>query len=232
MPRTKANPTRVDPAPTTIKGKISQLAGEIFGSSQATENGHENGVEEEVVMTDTEDEYDPDLDDKEDGEEDIPVSTTQAALKSKAKKGLAKKLGGKKDEDKEKKVGKREQRKAKGLKQTHCKPGTLALREIKKQQKDTGSVFRRAPLVRFIREIAQDVKTDVRFSPDAIEALLEATQDYGVDVMNDANFLAIHSKRSTVKLKDLRGAVFLRSKHGSGYTPEGITDKSVGFISM
>ena len=51
------------------------------------------------------------------------------------------------------------------------RPGTLALREIRRYQKSTELLIRKAPFMRLVREIAQDFKTDLRFQSDALKAL-------------------------------------------------------------
>ena len=51
------------------------------------------------------------------------------------------------------------------------KPGTVALREIRRYQKSTELLIRKLPFQRLVREIAQDFKTDLRFQSSAIGAL-------------------------------------------------------------
>ena len=52
-----------------------------------------------------------------------------------------------------------------GLKKPHrYKPGTVALREIRRYQKSTELLVRKLPFQRLVREIAQDYKTDVSYS--------------------------------------------------------------------
>jgi len=48
------------------------------------------------------------------------------------------------------------------------KPGTVALREIRRYQKSTELLIRKLPFQRLVREIAQDFKTDLRFQSSAI----------------------------------------------------------------
>ncbi|KAL3157187.1 histone H3.2 [Trebouxia sp. C0009 RCD-2024] len=51
-----------------------------------------------------------------------------------------------------------------GVKKPHrYRPGTVALREIRKYQKSTELLIRKLPFQRLVREIAQDFKTDLRF---------------------------------------------------------------------
>jgi histone H3 len=51
-----------------------------------------------------------------------------------------------------------------GVKKPHrYRPGTVALREIRKYQKSTELLVRKLPFQRLVREIAQDYKADLRF---------------------------------------------------------------------
>ena len=59
-----------------------------------------------------------------------------------------------------------------GKKKTHrFRPGTVALRMIRKYQKSTDLLIRKLPFQRLIREIASDFKTDLRFQSSAVLAL-------------------------------------------------------------
>merc|ERR1712006_26820 len=61
-----------------------------------------------------------------------------------------------------------------GVKKPHrYRPGTVALREIRRYQKSTELLIRKLPFQRLVREIAQDFKTDLRFQSAAIMALQE-----------------------------------------------------------
>uniref|UniRef100_A0A8C3IB82 Histone H3 n=1 Tax=Chrysemys picta bellii TaxID=8478 RepID=A0A8C3IB82_CHRPI len=51
-----------------------------------------------------------------------------------------------------------------GVKKPHrYRPGTVALREIRRYQKSTELLIRKLPFQRLVREIAQDFKTDLIF---------------------------------------------------------------------
>lgn len=66
-----------------------------------------------------------------------------------------------------------------GVKKPHrYRPGTVALREIRKYQKSTELLIRKAPFQRLVREIAQDFKNDLRFQSTAVLALQEAAEAY------------------------------------------------------
>jgi histone H3 len=100
-----------------------------------------------------------------------------------------------------------------GIKKTHrFKPGTVALREIRKYQKSTELLIRKAPFQRLVREIAQDYKTDLRFQSNAVAALQEAAEAYLVGLFEDTNLCAIHAKRVTIMPKDIQLARRIRGE--------------------
>jgi len=86
-----------------------------------------------------------------------------------------------------------------GVKKPHrFRPGTVALREIRKYQKSTELLIRKLPFQRLVREIAQDFKTDLRFQSSAVAALQEAAEAYLIGLFEDTNLCAIHVKRVTI----------------------------------
>lgn len=88
-------------------------------------------------------------------------------------------------------------------KKRRYRPGTKALRDIRKYQKSTDLLIRKAPFRRLVQEIAQDFKLDLRFQSEAILALQEASEAYLVGIFEEANLCAIHAKRVTVFPKDI-----------------------------
>ena len=91
-----------------------------------------------------------------------------------------------------------------GVKKPHrYRPGTVALREIRRYQKSTELLIRKLPFQRLVREIAQDFKTDLRFQSSAVMALQEASEAYLVGLFEDTNLCAIHAKRVTIMPKDI-----------------------------
>ncbi|XP_034084876.1 uncharacterized protein LOC117554558 [Gymnodraco acuticeps] len=80
-----------------------------------------------------------------------------------------------------------------GVKKPHrYRPGTVALREIRRYQKSTELLIRKLPFQRLVREIAQDFKTDLRFQSSAVMALQESSEAYLVGLFEDTNLCAIH----------------------------------------
>ena len=55
-----------------------------------------------------------------------------------------------------------------------------------------------------MREIAQDLKTDLRFQSVAILCLQEAAEAYLVGLFEDTNLCAIHARRVTIMPKDIK----------------------------
>ncbi|RMZ80097.1 hypothetical protein DV737_g3185, partial [Chaetothyriales sp. CBS 132003] len=99
-----------------------------------------------------------------------------------------------------------------GVKKPHrYKPGTVALREIRRYQKSTELLIRKLPFQRLVREIAQDFKSDLRFQSSAIGALQESVEAYLVSLFEDTNLCAIHAKRVTIQSKDIQLARRLRA---------------------
>ena len=100
-----------------------------------------------------------------------------------------------------------------GIKKPHrYRPGTVATREIKKYQKSTELLIKKLPFQRFVREIAQDFNSNLRFQASAVAALQEATESYIVGLFEDTNLCAIHAKRVTIMPKDMKLAKRIRGE--------------------
>ena len=100
-----------------------------------------------------------------------------------------------------------------GIKKPHrYRPGTVALREIRKYQKSTELLIRKLPFQRLVREVAQEYKSDLRFQSSAVVALQEASESYLVSLFEDTNLCAIHAKRVTIMPKDMQLARRIRGE--------------------
>ena len=100
-----------------------------------------------------------------------------------------------------------------GVKKPHrYRPGTVALREIRRYQKLTELLCRKLPVSRLIREIAQNFKNDLRFQASAIGALHEAMEAYLVGLFEDTNLCTIHARRITIMPKDMQLARRIRGE--------------------
>lgn len=93
------------------------------------------------------------------------------------------------------------------IKRYRYRPGTVALREIRKYQKSTELLIKKAPFQRLIREIMYEVAPyngPNRIETAAAIALQEAAEAYLVGTFENANLCAIHAKRVTIMQKDMR----------------------------
>ena len=99
-------------------------------------------------------------------------------------------------------------------KKRRYRPGTLALREIRKFQKSTELLIRKLPFQRLVKEIVRDYNLEIRFQSLAILALQEAAEDYLVSLFQDTNLCALHAKRVTITPKDMALARRIRGVNG------------------
>ena len=91
-----------------------------------------------------------------------------------------------------------------GVKKPHrYRPGTVALRDIRRYQKSTQLLISKMPFQRLVREIAQNIRQNLRFQSSTIIALQEASEAYLVGLFEDTNLCAIHAKRVTIMPSDL-----------------------------
>eukprot|EP01024_Parvocaulis_polyphysoides_P030266 TRINITY_DN27493_c1_g1_i3.p3 TRINITY_DN27493_c1_g1~~TRINITY_DN27493_c1_g1_i3.p3 ORF type:complete len:157 (+),score=9.22 TRINITY_DN27493_c1_g1_i3:242-712(+) len=92
-------------------------------------------------------------------------------------------------------------------KKRRAKKGTVALREIKRYQRSTELLIPFRPFSRLAREITQGLSIPFAdtflWKKVGMEALQEAAETYLVQVLEDANLIAIHSKRVTIMPKDI-----------------------------
>ena len=97
-------------------------------------------------------------------------------------------------------------------KQHRFRPGTVALREIRKYQKSTDLLIRKLPFQRLVREIASGFRGDLRFQSSASAALQEASEAYLVGLFEDTNLCAIHANRVTIMERDVQLAQRIRGE--------------------
>ncbi len=84
------------------------------------------------------------------------------------------------------------------------RPGTVALREIRKYQKCTELLIRKMPFQRLVRKIAEEYAQGYRFQSMAIAALQESAESYLTRLFENSNLCAIHARRVTVMPKDMQ----------------------------
>ncbi|MCJ1237487.1 centromeric DNA-binding histone H3-like protein cse4 [Varicellaria rhodocarpa] len=98
------------------------------------------------------------------------------------------------------------------------KPGTLALREIRRYQRTTDLLLLKLPFSRLVREIAITLippgEQPLRWQSQAIQALQESCEAFLVHLFEDTNLCAIHAKRVTIMQKDIQLARRIRGAWG------------------
>ncbi|XP_042001697.1 histone H3-like centromeric protein HTR12 isoform X2 [Salvia splendens] len=83
------------------------------------------------------------------------------------------------------------------------RPGTVALREIRKYQKSYKLLIPAAPFIRTVKEISFKFAPSIgRWQAEALVALQEAAEDCIVRLFEEAMLCAIHAKRVTLMKKD------------------------------
>jgi histone H3 len=98
------------------------------------------------------------------------------------------------------------------------RPGTVALRKIRRYQKSTDLLIRKTPFQRLVREVLQDVKTHTfadkiqRFQAASVLALQESVEAFSIGLFEDANLCAIHARRVTIMPKDVQLSLRIRGE--------------------
>lgn len=97
------------------------------------------------------------------------------------------------------------------------RPGTVALREIRKYQKSTDFLIPKLPFERLVRETIQDLTPgqEVRLTGDALRAIREAAEIHVVKIFENTVKLSTHANRVTTFAKDMRLALNLMGEDDS-----------------
>lgn len=124
-------------------------------------------------------------------------------------------------------------------KKRRFKPGTVALRDIKRQQTVTKNSIAVSSLDKIIREIASRMKTSVkdgdelRFQPEALAIIREVAENFQTDLNRLGSTLSIHRGLKTLQIEDIRLAASLMmephktyQKNGSARLLQGLTQLS------
>jgi len=96
------------------------------------------------------------------------------------------------------------------------RPGTVALKEIRKFQRSTDLLLRKLPFARLVKEITEECSPfgNLRWQAVAILALQEASEAFLVHLFEDTNLCAIHAKRVTIMVRDMALARRIRGSAG------------------
>lgn len=99
-----------------------------------------------------------------------------------------------------------------GVKARRYRPGTVALREVRKYQRCTYHLLQKLPFQRFVREITLGRLYDLHYQSTAMLALQEASELHLVSLFEDTNLCAIHAKRVTIAPEDVQLARRIRGE--------------------
>ena len=91
------------------------------------------------------------------------------------------------------------------------RPGTVALREIRRYQTSTDALISKTAMRRIIREIGGDMDGK-RFKGEALDAIHEAAESYIVDLFANAGVMCLHASRVTMNVSDVKLACRIRGK--------------------
>lgn len=97
-------------------------------------------------------------------------------------------------------------------------PGTVALREIRREQKSTNSIIPAARVSRICRKFSDLIKPGTRFKRAAFVALHAGLEDALIKVFGDGQLFALHAHRVTVSDRDVNLARFLISRNSAVQT--------------
>ena len=100
-----------------------------------------------------------------------------------------------------------------GVKKPHrFRPGTVALREIRRLQKCGHTLVPPHRFARLVREIGQEFKSELNWALGGLAATQEAGEQYLTGLMEDTQLCAIHAKRVTIYPKDMQLARRIRGE--------------------
>lgn len=102
-----------------------------------------------------------------------------------------------------------------GVRRPHrFRPGTVALRDIRKYQKSTELLAAKKPFQRLVRHIAQGLKSDVRFEPSALAILQEVSEAEITGILKAANDMCCDFGKKTLMVTGVKHTLI---NQGRGY---------------
>jgi histone H3 len=91
------------------------------------------------------------------------------------------------------------------------RPGTLALREIRKYTQSTELLLKKEPFWKLVRSRGLLFRTGLRYQKSAMEVLQEITEAYLVTVLEDAQVLATYRGKKGLQPRDIM--IVFRMRH-------------------
>jgi histone H3/H4 len=83
------------------------------------------------------------------------------------------------------------------------RPGTVALREIRREQKNTYFAIPKTNFKRLVKEICQDFTKEIRFEDGILDLIHVTVEEHIISICKNANNLAKYTERITLTHKDL-----------------------------
>ena len=103
-------------------------------------------------------------------------------------------------------------------------PGTVAIRQIIKQQKSKKTAIPRVRVSTLARVIAGDFLSDIRFEPSALALVHSSLEEFIVSISRSSNWALRHANRETAYAKDIKLALRMNEA-----LPKGLYQKLYGF---
>lgn len=109
-------------------------------------------------------------------------------------------------------LGSKKKRNVLGEKRKHrWRPGTVALREIRKFQKSTGNLIQGAPFRRLVKEVSRDISpSGARWEKTAVATLQDAAEGEITTLLRDADLVRDISGKKCLLPAHIRLAIRLR----------------------
>lgn len=90
-----------------------------------------------------------------------------------------------------------------GTTRRRSRPGTVALRDIRRLQRSTELVIKRAPFQRIVRNIFQEKSKGLRMTKEALNTIQQSLEYFLIELLDKSNTASIHAKRVTTMKKDV-----------------------------
>merc|ERR1712066_320988 len=82
----------------------------------------------------------------------------------------------------------------------------------RKSQRSTDLLLRKPPFQRLVKDLAHQSAAELRFQSSALLALQESAEAYLVGLFEDTNLCAIHARRVTIMVRDIKLARRIRGE--------------------
>ena len=87
-----------------------------------------------------------------------------------------------------------------------AKPGTVELRELR-SYKESEPIFIKSTIQKEIKEICANLDKGFKMQEKAKNAIMQAAEEYLVEVFKNANKFTVHDNRDTLMVEDMQKAI-------------------------